>query len=70
MSKTYVKHKVCTQCLSPIMVDADCICVYRRNYPTVELEFEHCNCCGHTSDDYADTEFNEEQLDKLEDEIN
>jgi hypothetical protein len=65
MSKTYVKYKVCTQCLSPSIIDADCICVYSRNYPTVELEFEHCSCCGNTSDEYADTEFNEEQLDKL-----
>ena len=67
MSKKYVKHKVCTECLSPSIIDADCICVYSKNYPTVELEFEHCSCCRNTSDEYADTEFNEAQLKKLED---
>jgi hypothetical protein len=67
MSKTYIKYKVCTECLSPGIIDADCICVYSRNYPTIELEFEHCSCCGNTSDEYADTEFNETQLKKLED---
>jgi hypothetical protein len=52
-----------------MIIDANCVCVYSRNYPTVELEFKHCDCCGHTSDEYADTEFNQQQLEQLEDEI-
>lgn len=68
MSKTYIKHKVCTSCLSPAIIDSDCICVYSNNYPVIELEFEHCNCCNNTSDEYADTEFNQQQLKTLEDE--
>jgi hypothetical protein len=68
MSKTYVKHKVCTNCLSHAVVNSDCICTYSRNYPVIELEFESCNCCGNTSHEYADTEFNQEQLKQLENE--
>jgi len=67
MNKTYDKEKVYTLCLSPTITDVDCVCVYHRNYPTVEIEFEHCNCCEHTSDNYADTEFNKTHLKKLED---
>lgn len=68
MSKNFVREKVCTSCLSPAIVDVDCICTYSNKYPTIELEFEHCSCCGHTSEDYADTEFNNSQLKQLEDE--
>jgi hypothetical protein len=68
MSKTYIKQRVCTSCLSPSIVGIDCICVYSNNYPVIELEFEHCNCCNNTSNQYADTEFNQQQLKQLEDE--
>jgi hypothetical protein len=56
-----VKEKVCTSCLSPHIVDKDCICTYQRNYPTIELEFKKCNCCGQVDYHPADTEFNNEQ---------
>ena len=65
MNKAYIKHKVCAQCLSPAIIDSDCICVYGNKYPIIELEFERCDCCNRTSDEYAETEFNEEQLKKI-----
>jgi hypothetical protein len=68
MSGSFIKHKVCTSCLSPVIIHIDCICTYSNKYPTIELEFEHCSCCGHTSEKYADTEFNYSQLKQLEDE--
>lgn len=66
MSKTLVKLIVCTSCLSPEIVDKDCICTYDRKYPTIELEFKKCDCCGRTDAHPAETSFNLEQLLKLE----
>jgi hypothetical protein len=57
-----VKLKVCTNCLSPNIIDAECRCVWDKHYPTIELDFEQCDHCGHTSDQPADTAFNDEQL--------
>lgn len=57
---------VCKDCLSPNIVDKNCICVWERNYPTIELEFEQCECCGHLSIYPIDNEFNKAQLDKEE----
>lgn len=66
--KTYLeKHKVCTHCLSVDIMFAECRCVISNNYPVIELEFEHCSCCGHiiTDGQPAETEFNEKQLKTL-----
>jgi hypothetical protein len=61
------KHIVCANCESVGITDNDCICTYQNKYPTVELEFEVCNCCGNLLNDgqRADTPFNDEQLKKL-----
>lgn len=68
MSKVLVKIEVCTSCLSPIIVDPDCICVYQKDYPTIELEFEQCGCCGNTKSHPAFTEFNLAQYKLLDNE--
>lgn len=65
MSKKLIKINVCIDCLSPNIVDPDCRCVYENFYKHIELEFEECECCGNVADSYADTEFNSEQLEKL-----
>lgn len=62
MSKSLQKIKVCRDCLSPGIIYPECICVYDRNYATIELEFEVCNCCGNMNSHPADTEFNKKQL--------
>jgi len=60
------KHTVCISCRSIGILDIDCICVHSHRYPTIELEFEVCDCCGNPkSDQPADTEFNEKQLQKI-----
>ncbi len=61
------KFKVCTSCLSVNITDNDCICMYQKDYPTIELEFEVCECCGHLIEDGspADTSFNDQQFTKL-----
>ena len=61
-----VKLNVCVDCLSPDIVDPNCVCTYDRNYKTVELEFEKCSCCGHLNSRYVDTEFNSKQLETLQ----
>lgn len=34
-----------------------------KNYPTITVEFEVCNCCGHVDDsEVPDTEFNRQQV--------
>lgn len=60
-----VKEEACIYCHSWTVIDPYCQCTY-SNVPTVELEFEHCECCGHTISEPADTEFNYAQLKKLE----
>ena len=57
-----VKHRVCVDCLSLDIVNADCRCVYSRDYETIELEFEVCSCCGNTNAHPADTDFNKQAL--------
>jgi RNase P subunit RPR2 len=57
-----IKEIVCASCHSLAIVDKDCICVWENKYPTIELEFEQCECCGHVSEYPADTEFNMKQL--------
>jgi len=61
------KYKVCDQCHSVGIVEANCQCTYGK-YSTIELEFEVCECCGNLlNDGYpADTPFNDEQFQKLE----
>jgi len=68
MEKVLVKHKVCAQCHGSSVVDIDCICMYSNNYPTIELEFEECACCGNVLNDGNphDTPFNIEQWKKFE----
>jgi len=58
------KHIVCKSCFSIGITDSDCICTYQKKYPTIELEFEFCNCCGKIINDGspADTDFNDNQL--------
>ena len=63
-----IKIFVCTSCQSPAITDKDCICVWESKYPTIELEFEQCDCCGRTSDFPANTKFNDEQLGFTEEE--
>lgn len=68
MSKTRLeKHTVCTSCYAVGIEHADCVCTYQKDYPTVELEFEVCECCGQLISDGspADTEFNDAQMDRL-----
>jgi hypothetical protein len=57
------KVVVCRSCLSDSILYSDCICTYKRNYPTIELEFEVCKCCGNLINDGqpANTEFNKQQ---------
>lgn len=62
MSKILEKLSVCRECLSPDIIYAECVCVTERRYPTIELEFEVCKCCGNMSSQPADTEFNAKQL--------
>lgn len=64
MSTRLEKFTVCKVCLSIDVSDADCICVYSSNYPTIELEFEVCACCGRPTSpgSPADSEFNNKQL--------
>jgi len=68
MKTILVKHKVCEGCLSVGITEADCICTYDKNYKTIELEFEVCECCGHLISDGnpADTEFNKQQFKNYE----
>ena len=57
-----VRERVCASCQSLSIVDKNCICVWENKYPTIELEFEMCDHCGHVSEEPADTEFNRIQL--------
>jgi len=58
------KFTVCAMCLSVGVVDLDCICVHQKDYDTVELEFEVCECCNNLICDGqpAETDFNKKQL--------
>lgn len=57
------KFEVCTECYSVEINHIDCVCTY-RNYETILLEFEVCDCCGHLISDGtpADTDFNTNQI--------
>lgn len=58
-----VKEKVCDRCLSPYIIDIDCVCAIDwKNANYIELEFEKCDCCGHLSDQPLESEFNNQQL--------
>ncbi len=61
------KHNVCADCYSVGISYSECICTYNNKYPTIELEFEVCSCCGNLVDDGnpADSEFNRKQFEKL-----
>jgi hypothetical protein len=62
------RFSVCRSCLSVGITHGDCVCLYSRDYPIIELEFEVCDCCGHLRNDGspADTKFNDEQFKKHE----
>lgn len=61
--KSYQKEVVCKSCMSIGITHIDCICTYLKDYPTVTVEFEVCNCCGHMDDSQLPfTEFNRQQL--------
>lgn len=64
------KHKVCIDCLSVGITYKDCNCLYSRNYKTIELEFEECECCGNLISDGnpAETEFNKKQFENEQNE--
>lgn len=64
---TYQKHTVCADCFAVGITQIDCRCTYMNNYPTVELEFEVCKCCGQLLDDGspANTPFNDESITKF-----
>lgn len=61
------KITVCASCYSVGITLSDCVCTYQHNYPTVELEFEVCDCCGNVKNDGnpTDTEFNDQQYKML-----
>ena len=57
------KETVCEACRSIGIAYLDCVCTYMKNYPTVTVEFEVCDCCGHVNDnEIPDTPFNREAL--------
>lgn len=62
-----VKQIVCACCYSVGITDSRCICTYSNNYPTIELEFDVCECCGQIINDGnpADTAFNKEQMSRF-----
>ena len=64
MSTHLEKFTVCSSCYSVGIRDMDCICGYQNGYPTIELEFEVCDCCGQliSDGDPADSEFNNAKL--------
>lgn len=64
MSRRLEKFKVCADCYSIGISIYDCVCTYQNGYPTIELEFEVCECCGNVVSDGtpADTSFNTEQI--------
>jgi len=65
MSTHLQKFTVCQACLSVGITSPDCICCYSNSYPTIELEFKVCDCCGHViHEEPADTEFNRSKLPK------
>ena len=61
-----IKFSVCADCFGIGIIDNGCQCVTENNFPTIELEFEVCNCCGNLIEDGtpADTEFNRKQFEK------
>ena len=59
---TLVKIEVCRSCLSPEIIDSNCICTYQNDYTTIELEFEQCDCCERTNSHAAETDFNNKQF--------
>lgn len=58
------KIEVCNQCFSETIESVNCQCVTNKVYPTVELEFTICSCCGSTvgNGEPCATEFNIRQL--------
>ena len=60
-----VKHRVCAGCESLEILYVDCRCVWDKNYPTMELEFERCDCCGREDSRALDSEFNIQQRKKM-----
>jgi|LakMenEpi03Aug12_release.lakeMendotaPanAssembly.Ray.scaffolds.fasta_scaffold5302238_1 RNase P subunit RPR2 len=61
-NKTLIKEIVCADCMSLDIIDINCVCTYMKNYKTIELEFEKCDCCGNIERYPAKTEFNDKQL--------
>lgn len=51
---------VCAECKTVGVSDEHCICQYANEYPTLELEFYACKCCGSPVDplNCVDNEYN------------
>lgn len=64
------KHIVCAHCFGVGSIYPDCVCCYQNGYKTIELEFEVCPCCNNLVSDGtpADTEFNKNQIETLDNE--
>jgi len=53
----------CAECYDHPAERDRCICWVERDYPTIELEFKECSCCGNIDEsDLPFTEFNRKQL--------
>ena len=66
------KVRACAECYDHPAERDRCICWVERDYPTIELEFTECVCCGHIDEaNIPFTEFNRKQLgdDFFQDEI-
>lgn len=56
-------------CLSLSVRYIDCRCVYDKNYPMIEMEFNQCECCNTIIEQpLPDTEFNRIQFKKMKEE--
>lgn len=57
------KVRACAECYDHPAERDRCICWVERDYPTIELEFTECICCGHIDEtNIPFTEFNRKQL--------
>lgn len=57
------KVRACAECYDHPAERDRCICWVERDYPTIELEFTECVCCGNIDEaNIPFTEFNRKQL--------
>lgn len=59
------KYNVCQECLSWDIIYSDCICMSSNKFPTIELEFERCECCGNLSEKASNNDFNTKQYELI-----